>query len=433
MQSKTPRILILSSCSLKQGPALIADQYYSALKEKGCDVDLLLKYPEPNREDIKYVLKKEGIGLFFYGIARKFLKFLCRRKPLKEGYFFSYDKENAPPVPVSMVLKNIKKTYDLVLVVFWQDMISFKTIDKIYDKLHCQIQFLGVDYSHMSGGCHFTNGCDNYMTGCGCCPAFESNDINDYTAWNVRYRKEVYDKVQPIVYGNLYMMDFYKRSYLLKNVRCELGTGSAIINTDVFKPLDPSLYRNTYHIPESKKHIIFFASQNLADKKKGVDYLLESFALLKKMVDSVNEILVLMAGKEYEKIKEKIPFDSYNLGYVPMDKLPQIFSIASFFVCPSVNDAGPMMVGQSLCCGTPVVGFDMGSVKELIKDRGTGICVPLKDTNGLAKAMYDMMHLDRDVYKKMSNNCRNNALQCCLYAAQADHIINIYNKYRKND
>ena len=429
MQTNKPRVLIISSCPLSMGPAAIAGQYYEALKRRGAAVDLLLKTPEPGRPEFLSVLDKEVNNNIICRIFNAIKRRIYGKSFPRPGYSFFYKRENQPPVATDKILAKITKPYDMVYVVFWQTMLSFESIDRIYDKLHCQIQFAGVDYSQMSGGCHFTNGCERYKTGCGCCPAFDSKDENDFTAWNVQYRKKVYEKVKPIIYGNLYTLSFYRESYLLKNARLEL-TPSAIINTDVFKPLDPMSLRGKYNIPVEKKYVVFFACQSLNDERKGMKYLVEALNLLyKNLSDNANEVIVMMAGYGFDKVSPMIPFDAKGLGYVAMDTLPELFSISTLFVCSSVNDAGPMMVGQSLCCATPVVGFDMGSVKQLVKDKGTGICVPLRDSQALADGIETVIRMSKEEYDKMSARCREFALKNCSYEAQADIILGTYYKY----
>ena len=137
-----------------------------------------------------------------------------------------------------------------------------------------------------------------------------------------------------------------------------------------------------------------------------------------------------MAGRDFEKISTMIPFESKGFGYVPMDKLPELYSASTVYVCPSVNDAGPMMVGQSLCCGIPVVGFDMGAVNELVKDKGTGICVPLRDSEALAEGIERVIKMSHEEYNDMSVRCREVAMKYCSYDAQADMILNAYYKYK---
>lgn len=428
MRNSKPRVLVLSSVSPTIGPAIIGEQIYEALKQKGLEVDFMTKYPEPDHPEYLWVVKENYERNLFARIKRRLMWLLVGGLPKENGHYFFYTYESCPPVPSHMVLKAIKKQYDLVYIVFWQGLLSFETVECIYDKLHCQIQIAGVDYSQMSGGCHFTGDCQRYKLGCGMCPAFHSNRKNDFTAWNVRYRKRVYDKVKPIVGGNNYMYQFYKESFLLKDARVEIGS-SPIIDTDFFRPLDKSKLRKKYGIQETRR-IVFFGCQKLDDERKGMSYLLEALSYLNQMMGKESEsVLVITAGNNYSEIKIRIPFESRGFGYVSMKELSELYSIATCFVCPSINDAGPMMVNQSLCCGTPVVGFDMGAVGQVVKNQGSGICVPLKDSRALAEGILRVLRMNKDDYKKMSIRAREIALDTSSYEVQADSILSIYKKY----
>ena len=431
MVRKSLKILVLSSPSIKSGPAVIAEHYYRALRREGHEVDLMLCEPEKEHPEYLHAVEPGYRYKILPKLKRRFYSLISGLNT-NSNYIFCYDKEVHPPIPVRKILNQINKQYNLILVVFWQHMLSFKTIDSLYEKLHCQFQFIGVDYSHMSGGCHFTGDCDNYKVGCGNCPAVIVNCKNDFTAWNVKYRRKVYEKVKPIVYGNQYMMNFYKHSFLLRDARCEI-LKSAIIDTDLFKPLNPVPLKAKYEIPDDKKFVIFFACQNLNDDRKGIKYLIKALLLFKELVDNNgSSVMVITAGKNYDNIRELIPFDSIGYGMVPINMLPELFSIASCFVCPSVNDAGPMMVNQSLCCATPVVGFEMGSVYELVKSTGAGISVPIKDSKALAMGLYEMYNMGKDQYHKMKVLARETALNSCSFKASADRIIDVYKKYDNN-
>lgn len=434
MLKDNPRILIVSSGALSMGPGVLAGQYYRALQNRGAEVDLLLKYPEEDFPDILSVYDKKPSRNLLARVLRKIKRMIVGGDyPIGEPYRFFYKREDNPPVPSEKVIRKITKEYDLVCVLFWQGMLSFETISKMYDKLQCQFQFLAVDYSPMSGGCHFIGDCQRYQTGCGACPAIHSKDVDDFTSWNVKYRKKVYDKVRPIIYGNPYMQEFYKKSFLLKNLRLATSKG-AIIDTDMFKPLDQSPLNSKYNIPDEKKIRILVACQDLEDKRKGIKYLIEALSLLwERLLEKRKEMVVLIAGKGYDKVKTMIPFDTIGLGYVPMNELPEIYSMSSFYVCSSVDDAGPMMVGQSLCCATPVVGFDMGAVKLLVKNKQTGVCVPLRDSIALANGMESVINMPKEAYLKMSAHCREVAMQHCSFTAQAEMILETYYRHSANN
>ncbi len=431
MNNNSLKVLIISSCKLSIGPAAIAKQYYDAFLQQEYETDLLLKYPEKDHPEYLYAVNDNYGKALLTRIRNKIIKLINRKWSIVDNsYHFFYTKEKYPPVPAKLVVNKIKKKYDLVLIVFWQELLSFKTIQKIYNKLHCQIHFIGVDYSQMSGGCHFTLSCDHYKTGCGECPALKNPKKNDFTSWNIKYRKRIYNRVKPVVYGNQYMQKFYRSSYLLNKANCII-LPSAIIDTDVFKPLNHKELRTKYKIPSEKEYVLLFGSQDLDNPKKGVSFLLESLSILRQMMnDGKGNIIIVMVGRGFDRIKARIPFDSIGIDYVPLEKLPEIYAMSTCFICPSIDDAGPMMVNQSLCCGTPVVGFEIGSVLQVVKNNDTGISVPVKNTQKLAEAIYHILKMPQEEYDGMRRRCRDVALQTSSYKAQTDLIVSTYEKYK---
>lgn len=412
---KKPIILLISSANPYEGPGILGADILSAFRKQGYDCDLLTKYEVSNHPEILYVFRtpRTLVSKFIGKIVKKIalntrFRFL---KKIKPGYFFFYKKEEQPPVPINKILTKIKRNYDYVGIIFWQELISFQTVEAIYDKLHCVISFFGVDYSQMSGGCHFTNDCKKYVSGCGCCDAFNSKDPNDFTHHNILFRKRVYDKVKPLVCGNLYMKTFYDRSYLLKNYP-RIVLGHPLIDENIFKPLDFVALKSKYAINLDIEFIIFFGCQNIADERKGFAYLLKALQILYEMVEEKyrKSIFLLIAGKNVEEIKDKLPFEYKYTGYVPIVQLPELYSLSNVYVCPSVNDAGPMMVNQSIMCGTPVVGFEMGALLSAVKNCGTGYCAEMKNSKDLAICLYNMYKLKKEhpeQYAEMRRTCRS--------------------------
>lgn len=425
MIKKKPKILFISSANPLIGPARLALDYTKAMKEYGLEVDLLTLNPVESHPDILYV--QDSINSI---IKRKYVGLkdrILKRYP-REGYYFFYRKENFPPVASSAVLKKITKQYDIVYILFWQGMLSFETVEKIYDKLHCQIHFRCVDYSPMSGGCHFTCNCERYKIGCGKCPAFNSNDENDFTRWNVKYRQRVYDKVNPIVYGNTYMQQFYNESFLLKSVRKVKCL--PLIDETIYYPHDKIKLRTKYNIPSEVNFIIFFGCQSLDDPRKGMNLLLKSLRLFyEKVKENSKEILLLIAGRNYNLISDKLNFKSVNLGFLPYDTLPEMYSLADVYLSPSIHDAGPSMVNQSISCGTPVVSFEMGTALDVIKGQGTGYCAKLGDAEDFANGIYQIFKEDKLKSQEIKNNCLEFANKHTSKAAFVQQMLNVYSKY----
>lgn len=137
------------------------------------------------------------------------------------------------------------------------------------------------------------------------------------------------------------------------------------IDTTVFKLGDQQFARNTLHLPLDKK-MILFVSDAVSNNRKGFEYLqnaMKSFSLK-------HNIFLCAIGKC--DIEEKLRNVLY-LGKIQDEKMMSLaYSAADLFVIPSVEDNFPNTVIESLCCGTPVAGFTIGGLPEIIQNGFNG-------------------------------------------------------------
>ncbi len=63
------------------------------------------------------------------------------------------------------------------------------------------------------------------------------------------------------------------------------------------------------------------------------------------------------------------------LGTVPREEIPNLARSSHLMYCAEVNPPCPNSVIESLACGLPIIGFDTGSLKELVGDEA-GVIVP---------------------------------------------------------
>ena len=431
--SKYPKVLVISSVDPFYGPAIVGLNHYNAIRRGGCEVDFLTKYPvEGHPEFISVYDQKPKKPSQLARVIKKIFRILgigaLNRQSLDNVFY--YEKETDPTVPVGDVLRRINKPYDVVYIMFWQGVLSFAHIEAIYDKLKCQIQFRCVDYSPMSGGCHFTGDCQRFEIGCGCCPGIRSKKENDFTRFNINYRKRVYDKVKPIVYGNTYMNTIYRRSYLLKDYdRVEVVY--PLSDNETYHPLDMDLCRKKYNINSGKSFLILFGCQHLNDPRKGMTFLLEAIKQFHKSLtdEERKNVLLVIIGHDIRAIKDQLFFEYQYLGYVNPVDLPAIYSMSNLFLSPSVNDAGPSMVNQAMSCGTPVVSFEMGTALDVVKGRDTGYCAKLRDPFDFAKGISHIFNLSENEYAELRSRCRKVALDLTSEVAFFNNFMSVYEKY----
>ena len=106
--------------------------------------------------------------------------------------------------------------------------------------------------------------------------------------------------------------------------------------------------------------------------------------------------------------------------------LAMAYASADVTVIPSLEDNLPNVMLESLACGTPVVGFQTGGIKDVIKDGMNGYLVRQKDCAGLCEAINKVISSDVD----MSMNCRLYAEKHFSLQRQASLYRDLYNDIR---
>lgn len=436
MESKK-NILLVSSANPSVAAGVLAVDYYNALKKYSSDIDFLTKNKSLDYPEFFYIKENYAskvfhkILSFMYRASFKIFRIITKRdyKLLTQRYFF-YKNERKPPVSNRTLLKSLpkNKNYDLILIMFWQEMLSASSLEVLYEKYKCPI-FIGcVDYSPMTGGCHFISSCPTFENGCGSCEIWYSKNHTDFTYKNALEKKRIYEKINPIMLINKYMDENYaSRTPILKNIQKEYIF--PVINEEMFCPVDKKTAKKELNIDEKMK-VIFFACQNLNDTRKGGKLVLEALDFFyKELSEHEREnIIVIFAGRAEKEIAENIKFNCKTFGYVNTKMLIKLYQAADIYLSGSVIDAGPMMVNQALSCGVPVIAFNIGTAIDVINGKNTGYVAKEISSQALAEGIKWWNSLTEAKYKEISNNCRNIALETTSYRACTNKIFEIYNK-----
>lgn len=113
-------------------------------------------------------------------------------------------------------------------------------------------------------------------------------------------------------------------------------------------------------LPKSNGKIIFHATASFSDKPnlKGGNYIIE---LAKLMPDHT-----FIVASNYCDINIELPSNLVLWGRTKdQNELAQLYSIANLTVITSQRETFSMVVAESLCCGTPVVGFKAGGPESI--------------------------------------------------------------------
>lgn len=157
---------------------------------------------------------------------------------------------------------------------------------------------------------------------------------------------------------------------------------SNAIDTSVFTNQKSDVVKKINRIPEN--NIVFlFAAHSVNVHRKGFDILIET---LKKIKFASFTLLVL--GTNDDNVPNGL--DIIYLGSENDDnKLINYYSVADAFIIPSREDNLPNVMLESFACGTPVIAFSVGGIKEHIIDFKTGLLAKEINAESLEQAIED--------------------------------------------
>jgi len=305
-----------------------------------------------------------------------------------------------------------------VIVAHWiAGFVSVVTLRELYNKIGSPIIWYFMDIAPMTGGCHYSLGCMGFTDQCGNCQQLgigrRKYDLS-YRQWKRKWSSFQQMNITALA-ASSWVLDQIKICSLFQNKRHEIILLG--VNADIFCPKDPCLARKIHKLPNERK-IIFFGAQHINEKRKGIQYLVDSLSLLHDIlatnVSLRERILIVTASRDLNSNQFNIPFEHLHIGFLKGDDmLAAAYQAADVFVNASIEDAGPMMINESLLCGTPVVTFDMGVAEDLVHTGITGYKAILKSSQDMACGLYEILKMDEDSYRSMRKTCREMGLQKC--------------------
>jgi sugar transferase (PEP-CTERM/EpsH1 system associated) len=92
------------------------------------------------------------------------------------------------------------------------------------------------------------------------------------------------------------------------------------------------------------------------------------------------------------------------------DDVPRLLAAADLFVLSSDYEGVPLSVLEAMAAGKPVVATAVGGVPELVEDGVTGVLVPPRNPEALAKGILRLAK-DADLRRRMGKAARERALE----------------------
>lgn len=290
----------------------------------------------------------------------------------------------------------------------WADIVHLHWINagfvnlKYLSRIKKPIVWTMRDMWPMTGGCHYTMGCNQHESGCGKCPQLGSRASLDLSKIVLSRKKKYLPESMKIVGISSWLSECARHSSLFHDF--DVRTISNNIDCSEFFPVEQDTARDILGI-DRNANVVLTGATSLKAFYKGFDKFLGSLEFLPR--DNLH--LVFFGRADVDALKEiKIPFT--NLGFLHDTVALRIaYSAADLFVAPSIMDAFGKTIAESMACGTPVVCFDATGPKDIVDHKKNGFRAKPFDPEDLARGMKWIL-ADSDRYRKLSKNARKKVI-----------------------
>lgn len=310
--------------------------------------------------------------------------------------------------PYFELFSTLEGVYDLSQngLVQDSDIINLHWVAGFFDysslrKIKKPIVWTMHDMNPFTGGCHYDSSCGKFTTDCSNCPQLQGT-INPNLSNQILNKK----KEALVGLGNFHVVS--------PSVWLKEESQKSIFKTyphyhipnsfpkNTFQSRDKEFSRSLLDLPSDKK-IILFVADSIHNTRKGYTYLVEALA---KLDDK--EVLLCAIGSNTHLSNSQIP--CIELGRIEDERLMSVaYAAADVFVIPSLEDNLPNTVGESLCCGTPVISFNVGGIPDMVQDGTNGYLCPEISVDSLKQtiekfldnpAIFDREKISKEAHEK---------------------------------
>ena len=364
------KIVILNTSERTGGAAVAAGRLGKALKQAGIQVNKLV------RDDT-------WLNHFRFYWERLII-FLCNHLNRKNLFAVSIANTGTD------LSGNLSVKEADIIHFHWinQGFLSLKDIEALV-KLNKPIVWTMHDMWPCTSICHHARDCEKFQTGCESCFFLKSKGKDLSTSVFDKKLSLYKDANITFVGCSRWLSGRAKKSYLLQD-KTVLSIPNPI-DTEVYHPMDQGTARELLGLPSGKK-LLLFGALNVTDKRKGIDYLIAALRKIEKQ-----DVELVVFGQVKDDIRGLFPVPIHSMGYLSDEsKIVALYNAVDIFITSSLEENLPNTIMESMACGTPCVGFEIGGIPEMIDHKINGYVTNYKDANDLANGIqWVLEHGDR--------------------------------------
>lgn len=286
------------------------------------------------------------------------------------------------------------------------EMISIKEILKINKKIvwtfHDMWPFLGINH-YETKNTYFTNKLNKYLI-------YQKHKLSS-------------KRINVIAPSNWIFQKFNN------NKTFDIGKSSIIpypIDTNFWNTKIKNNYTEVFNFKENVDYILFTSNSGLKDKRKGFEDIIRITRYLSTKNFKKNLEFIVLGSKE---VKREFN-NNFHINFLPRidnDNILKYFYInSSLTLLLSKQDNLPLVMQESMACGTPLITFDNGGMSDLITDNYNGFIIKNFDITLLSAKIYEYLNYSESFTATFKMNCIKTIQNKCSEDIIKQSIYNFY-------
>ncbi|MEA4821476.1 MAG: glycosyltransferase [Erysipelotrichales bacterium] len=276
------------------------------------------------------------------------------------------------------------------------------------------------DEFFITGKCCYSLNCEKWKASCNKCEQlkkYPKTIFFDRSNFEFNKKKELFAKSKRLIITPVsnWLRNEAENSQIMDKLKMQV----------VYNGLDTQIFRDSTEFNTSRNDLtsILYINNDLSNKIKGARYF---FKLCRLLENSSIKIYFVGDSKEEFTLPDRV----INLGKNKKShELAKCYRMVDFTLLTSEKETFSMITAESICCGTPVIGFKSGAPEE-IAPFPYGIFFEYKDINSICNYLLN--------YTKKESS--KNRIMCEEYGKRhfdkykmADSYLRVYENLLKGD
>ncbi len=256
-------------------------------------------------------------------------------------------------------------------------------------------------------------------------PSLRMKLSNIFMGRLAKIEKEVAKEANLIVTVSQYSLQKLVQLYEVDEAKIRVVPNG--VDTQTFKPAEDCEGIKDV-VGGSSDHVVLFVGNLIP--RKGLHYLIEAAKDVVKGMEDAKFVVVgdgplkshLIAYSKEQGVADNFVF----LGSVPDDLLHRLYSCADVFASPSIQEGQGITLLEAQATGKPVVAFNVTAIKEVVKNKETGLLVE-PDSRKLADALLTLLS-NQSLREKMGRSGREFVSKTYSWDICAQKMSQVYSE-----